>query len=213
MCSLCLSVALNSFTLNLILNDFLCGIFEQRYFSINYLIKHSIQILYFIVFVNFCDTEKSRATSQHVSFHLHRLNRYCDQAACHRREAFTISFASSHRGNASLSVWKRIPVNARCRRVTRRWVNIDKGRLRTRLAERRAPEGHNGPTEPTQKQFVWPQQPDGGLPVRSRFKEPGFCLLCLRCLPVRGWAPKENTSSGSPDVYICARASSPNTHT
>ena len=45
------------------------------------------------------------------------------------------------------------------------------------------------------------------LLVRGRFKEPGFCLLCSHCLPVRGWAPKENKSSGSPDVCIsvCAR--------
>lgn len=52
------------------------------------------------------------------------------------------------------------------------------------------------------------------LLVRGRFKEPGFCLLCSHCLPVRGWAPKENKSSGSPDVYICACVSclQANTH-
>lgn len=42
---------------------------------------------------------------------------------------------------------------------------------------------------------------------RGRFKEPGFCLLCSHRLPVRGWAPKENTSNGTPDVRICALAS------
>ena len=44
--------------------------------------------------------------------------------------------------------------------LTYRWVNIDRGQLRTCLAEQQA-EAHNGPTELTEKQFVWPQQPDG----------------------------------------------------
>lgn len=45
------------------------------------------------------------------------------------------------------------------------------------------------------------------LLVRGQYKEPRFCLLCSRSLPVRGWAPKENTSGGWPDVCICAPVS------
>lgn len=42
------------------------------------------------------------------------------------------------------------------------------------------------------------------LLVRGQFKEPGFCLLCSRCLPVRGWAPKENRKQGlSRCAHLC----------
>lgn len=94
-----------------------------------------------------------------------------------------------------------LKVKMGCCKVPHRWVNIDQGQMRTFLAQQH-PEAHNGPTELTQKQFVWLQQPSRQLLVRGQFKEPCFCLLCSRCLPVRGWAAKENKSSSPPDVCI-----------
>lgn len=91
---------------------------------------------------------------------------------------------------------------SRCCWITYRWFNIDKGHLRTCPVQRQ-PEARCGPThwdtetvclvKTTRRQFL----------VRGQFKEPGFCLLSSHCLPVRGWAPKENKSGGSADVYIC----------
>lgn len=48
----------------------------------------------------------------------------------------------------------------RCCGIAYRWANIDKGQLRTYLAVQQT-ETLCGLTELTQKQFVWPQQPDG----------------------------------------------------
>ncbi len=101
----------------------------------------------------------------------------------------------------------------RCCGITYRWVNIDK-RLTEDMSCRAAAWGpqwaHWADTETVRlATTTWRQ-----LLVRGQFKEPGFCLLCSHCLPVRGWAPKENKGSGSPDVYICACVSCPqaNTH-
>lgn len=77
---------------------------------------------------------------------------------------------------------------ARCCGITYRWVNIDK-RLTEDMSCRAAAWGpqwaHWADTETVRlATTTWRQ-----LLVRGQFKEPGFCLLCSHCLPVRGWAP------------------------